>query len=287
MVPQIKDILTASIYYPPLSQIHFMHRLLSIAFKFAVAIFVATVVSCTDDATTVTSANIQAKGDIPTMSTTNVVTMISDSGYTKYRIDTQQWDIYDETKNPMWIFPKGLHLDNFDKDMNLTATLVCDSATYYSAKRLWRLDGNVVMVNTLRDSFLTEQLFWDQQKAEVYSDSFIHIVRSNHIIEGYGFVSDQSMNSYNVNRPTAIIPINRDRGSTSTKPAIDDAPADAQEPAIGRPTPPEPASVRARRRRDFMLGGADNNDAPAQTPNAEAPAPVAPRNRGTITRRIQ
>ena len=43
-----------------------------------------------------------------------------------------------------------------------------------------------MMVNTMRDTFLSQQLYWDQNKRKVYTDSFIHIVRSDRIIEGYG-----------------------------------------------------------------------------------------------------
>ena len=38
--------------------------------------------------------------------------------------------------------------------------------------------------------FDTELLFWDQQNKKIYTDSFIHIEKSDRIIEGYGFVSN-------------------------------------------------------------------------------------------------
>ena len=119
----------------------------------------------------------------------------------------------------MWKFPKGLNLVNFDLEMKPAAAMRCDSATYFSQRRLWRLDGNIVMVNVQRDTFLTEQLYWDQNQCKVYSDSFIHIVRTNHIIEGYGFESNQEMTQYNVNRPTAIIPVDRsEKGGKGQRP---------------------------------------------------------------------
>lgn len=145
----------------------------------------------------------------PTMATTDVSTFISDSGYTRYHITTDLWQMFEDAPDPFWLFPTGLYLEQYDEEMQPAASIVCDSARYFSRRRLWKLDGNVVMVNTERDSFLTQQLFWDQTRQTVYSDSFIHIVRQDRIIEGYGFESNQQMTRYTVHRPTGIIPVER------------------------------------------------------------------------------
>ena len=170
----------------------------------------------------------------PTMTTTDVSTLISDSGYTRYHLTSAVWLMYEDAEDPFWRFPAGLELEQYDLAMNPESTVVCDSATYFSRKRLWRLDGNVVMVNTQRDSFLTQQLFWDQDKRKIYSDSFIHIVRTDRTIEGYGFESDQSMLYYTVNHPTAILPANALRRDKNAG----EAAADSGVAAAARPATP-------------------------------------------------
>ncbi len=152
----------------------------------------------------------------PTMTTTNVNTFISDSGYTRYFITTPVWNIYDEAGEPFWFFPDGLELEQYDLNLRPSSGMRCDSARYLSDKRIWRLDGNVVMVNSQRDSFLTQQVFWDQVRREVYSDSFVHIVRSDRIIEGYGFTSNETMTRYVINRPTGIFPIERNPAANAS-----------------------------------------------------------------------
>lgn len=156
-------------------------------------------------------ANVGDASKVPTMSTANVRTLISDSGFTRYNIETPLWDIYDNTADAYWKFPQGLELQQYDDNMHPQASMRCDSATYFASKRLWRLDGHVVMVNTLKDTMLTQQVFWNQLRQEIYSDSFVHIVRQSHVIEGYGFASNQTMTRYNVRRPTAIIPLDENR----------------------------------------------------------------------------
>ncbi len=181
---------------------------------------------------------------VPTMTTTDVSSVISDSGYTRYKIIAPLWQMFDEAAEPHWKFPNGLEVQQFDEDMKEAANIKCDSATYFSRKRLWRLDGHVIMVNTLRDSFATTQLFWDQQRAKVYSDSFIHIVRTDRIIEGYGFESNQNMTYYTVSKPTGIIPIERNQTAAKDSVETDSAIAPQQNVSASR----RPAPVRASER---------------------------------------
>lgn len=183
-------------------------------------------------------ANAGAGDVTPTMATRDVETFISDSGYTRYHVTAPLWLMFEDAEEPFWRFPEGLELEQYDLQLQPESDVVCDSAIYFSRKRLWQLDGNVVMVNTQRDSFLTQQLFWDQNSRKIYSDSFIHIVRTDRIIEGYGFESEQNMNSYIVRRPTAILPVEGHRpgsgrrDSTATK-------TDSMRPAE---TPRKPAA---------------------------------------------
>ncbi len=143
----------------------------------------------------------------PTMTTTDVSTLISDSGIVRYRVQAPVWYVYDEAKEPKWTFPQSLHLESFDDMFNKDATIDCDSATYLTNVQIWRLDGNVRVVNMAGEKFLTEQLFWDQRKQSVYSDSFIQIIRADRIMEGYGFVSNESMTNFAVKNVSAILPV--------------------------------------------------------------------------------
>lgn len=144
---------------------------------------------------------------IPTMKTRDVMTLISDSGMTRYRITSKLWLVFDEARKPNWKFPDGLFLEKFDTLFNVEATIRCDSATYFKSERLWRLDGNVSIRNVKKELIETEQIFWDQVRHKVYSDSFVHIEKSDRIIEGYGFTSDEKLTNYVIYRPSGIFPV--------------------------------------------------------------------------------
>lgn len=201
--------------------------------------------------------DIQDTRNYPTMLTTDVSTFVSDSGYTRYHITAPLWIMYEEADTPHWRFPDGLFMEKYDDDMNPTATFTSDSATYMSQHKIWRFDGNVHMVNTDGDRFDTPQLFWDQNHKRVYSDSFMHIERTERIIEGYGFESNEAMTEYTVMNPQMILPIDRmraDRERRDSLSAVNDtvseqAPATPQPAAALSKSPATPTAAPPRRRK--------------------------------------
>ena len=117
---------------------------------------------------------------------------------------------YENAQEPYWYFPRGLHLEKFDSVFATEALIQGDTAIYFKIKQLWRLDRNVRIENTKEEVFLTSQIFWDQRKREIYSDSFIHIETPDEVIEGYGFTSNEQMTRYKIRRTSGIFPIKRD-----------------------------------------------------------------------------
>lgn len=148
---------------------------------------------------------------IPVMHTEDVMSLISDSGIVRYRIKAKVWDVFDKADTPFWDFPQGVYLEKFDVDMNIEAQLEADRGFYNQQEELWRLDGNVNVMNEDKEHFATPQLFWDQKKELIYSDSSIVITKTNSIIKGFGFRSNQMMTKYTILQPTGSFPL-KDKG---------------------------------------------------------------------------
>lgn len=154
--------------------------------------------------------------EMPTMTTTNVATLISDSGVTQYKIVSPVWKVYNEGDTPKWIFPKGLFLQKYDRKFKVTATVAADSVVYLVKNKLWKLMGRVEIIKKPRDLFLSERLFWDERDRKIYSDTFIHIENETHVLEGTGFVSNDQLTVYRVLDPTGIFPVDRSEFSSSS-----------------------------------------------------------------------
>ena len=166
-----------------------------------------------------------------TMTTKNVATFISDSGVVQYKIVAPLWQVFEETDTPYWIFPQGLYLQKYDPYIHVIATVAADSARFFSNQKIWRLDGHVEMTKAPKDLFQTSQLFWDQRRGKIYSDSFIHIETETHVLEGLGFESDERLTSYRIIKPQGIFPVNSsDFASDSTRPVSPSRPAPVATP---------------------------------------------------------
>ena len=144
-----------------------------------------------------------------TMTTVNVSTFISDSGVIQYKIVSPLWKAYENVDTPYWVFPKGVYLQKYDRFFHVIATVAADSAKFFERQNLWRLDGNVEITKVPGDLFLSQQLFWDQRRGEIYSDSFIHIQTPTHVLEGIGFRSNENLTSYRVIKPQGIFPVKK------------------------------------------------------------------------------
>lgn len=183
-------------------------RLLTAVAAFAIAASAFVNVSCENEKHPVMGDRIDPER-FPTMKTVNVSTLISDSGVTRYKISSPLWLMFEDARVPVWKFPKGLHLEKYDDFFRKDATVDCDSAMYFKQDQRWRLDGYVKIANVAGEKFLTPQLYWDQRHQKIYSDSFIHIEKSDRIIEGYGFESNEKLTNYRVLNVSGIFPVDK------------------------------------------------------------------------------
>lgn len=145
---------------------------------------------------------------LPQLSTRNVSTLISDSGYTKYKVLTPLWNIYGvrDDEEPYWDFPEGVYLRQLDHDLQVVSTVAADSAVYFPNQKLWELYGDVEIDQKEKAYFFSQRIFFDDRRRIIYSDTFIHIKTPTQTLEGVGFESNQTLTRYRVLKPTGMFP---------------------------------------------------------------------------------
>ena len=206
-------------------------RILPAVAALGVAMTAFITVSCAEEKHPVMGGRIDPER-FPTMKTLNVSTLISDSGVTRYKISSPIWLMFEDAQVPVWKFPKGLRLEKYDDFFRKDATVDCDSAVYLKQEQRWRLDGYVKIANVANEKFLTPQLYWDQRRQKIYSDSFIHIEKSDRIIEGYGFESNEKLTNYRVLNVSGIFPVEQFKGGGGGDSASQAAPVPAALAAV-------------------------------------------------------
>ena len=67
---------------------------------------------------------------VPSLSSFDVTTLISDSGITRYRIKAKEWLMFENAKEPYWLFPQGIYVEKFDENFHVDAFIMGDSAIF-------------------------------------------------------------------------------------------------------------------------------------------------------------
>lgn len=153
------------------------------------------------------SVIIENRDSMAVMSTYGVSTIISDSGRISYRIDAEEWLVFDRRQPPYWAFEKGVYLEKYDYEMNVEATIKCDTAYYYSEQKLWKLIGNEDIRNPKNERFYTHLMYWNQEEEKIYSDAYIKIEQEEQTTEGIGFSSNQNMTQWEIKNTKGIYTI--------------------------------------------------------------------------------
>ena len=179
------------------------HKKYSITIALAAIVMLLSFISCGGKKKNITGA-ITERDSLPAMQTLGVSSLISDSGITRYRIDAEEWTVYDRKNPPYWAFEKGAYLEKFDSVFEVDASIEADTAYFYNKEELWKLIGNVHIQNIQGEKFDTDLLFWNQKTQKVYTDAFIRIEQIDRIIMGYGFESNQQMTNYRIRNMEGI-----------------------------------------------------------------------------------
>lgn len=184
-------------------------RSLSITIAFGAVVMLLLFSACSGRHKDLGNA-ITERDSLPVMDTKGVMTLISDSGVTRYRINTEEWLVFDKKNPSYWAFEKGIYLENFDSVFNVEASIKSDTAYYYDKQKLWKLISNVHIQNLKGEKFDTNLLYWDQNKHRVYSDERVRIEQPDQIIYAIGFESDEQLNKYRFFKTEGIFYVDDD-----------------------------------------------------------------------------
>jgi LPS export ABC transporter protein LptC len=161
------------------------------------AVWLGSVTSCTEEREH-TAPAIHDRDSVAMMTSYGVNTLISDSGVIKYRIVAERWEINDKRDPSRWIFDKGVLLTQFDQTLHVQSYIQCDTAYYFDNLHMWEMRGRVTILTKQGLRFSSEELYWDEDKHEIWSNKYSHLVTPDREMQGTRFRSDEQMTHYEV-----------------------------------------------------------------------------------------
>jgi LPS export ABC transporter protein LptC len=154
---------------------------------------------CGDD---LKDPDMEKKFTGPFRETENVLTLYSDSAKVLIKL---QAPVQEDYENGDVIFPKGINVEFYEQGGAVTSTLRADYGKQERNKDLYYVRGNVVVHNLVKQEKLeTEELYWNKNKAQIYTDKFVKITTPEEILMGHGLQANQDFSSYKIKKVTGV-----------------------------------------------------------------------------------
>lgn len=136
----------------------------------------------------------------------------SDSAKIKVQMYASELKQFNRAEKPYTEFPKGIRVYFFNDSIEIESEIKANYAIYYNNEKLWHARGNVIVQNLKTGERLdSEELFWDEEKEEVYSNSYTRVVNENGTFHGQnGFKSNQELTDYVLIGSSGVVNIKED-----------------------------------------------------------------------------
>jgi len=157
------------------------------------ALALGALFSCENDIETINL--LTQSPDFADLSGKDVEVIYSDSGRVKVQMLTPELKRFTNVERPYIEFPKGLRVFFYDDSAKIESEIVTDYTIYFDKEKLWHAKGNVIARNLKNGNRLnTEELFWDENKEFIYSNTYTRIENEDGTFYGEnGFESDQNL----------------------------------------------------------------------------------------------
>ncbi|MDR1672001.1 MAG: LPS export ABC transporter periplasmic protein LptC [Bacteroidales bacterium] len=140
--------------------------------KSCLALVVATgFFACSNDMQVINQI-IDREEEEPDLTAYRIEVLYSDSAHLQMKMQAPVVKQFTSSEKPRDEFPEGMHVWMYGQDGTLEAEITANWATRDLTKKLWEARSNVVLSNGKGKRLESEQMFWDQEKAIIYSEKF-------------------------------------------------------------------------------------------------------------------
>jgi len=173
-------------------------------------LFSMLLVACENDIEKVTMLNTSS--DYPDVIGENIDVVYTDSARVKVKMMAPKLKQYNNAEKPHSEFPEGLKVIFYNDSLKVESEIQANYAIYYNDEKLWHATGNVIAQNHNSGERLdSEELFWDEDKGRIYSESHTRIVNENGTFYGQnGFRSNQELTDYELIGSSGVVNIKED-----------------------------------------------------------------------------
>ncbi len=150
--------------------------------------------SCQDEVKPIMSDD-NAQEVMPTQESWNSKILITDDGVLKAVVYSDHIMMYEDKQET---FLEGVKIIFYDDEGNKASKLTSKRGRVDDATQNMIAIDSVVAVNDSGTVLESDELKWENKTQKISTDKFVTITTDEERIEGYGFVSDQGLESYTI-----------------------------------------------------------------------------------------
>jgi LPS export ABC transporter protein LptC len=148
----------------------------------------------------------------PIMEADSVQIIYSDSAKVRVIVNASKQLDYENGDRE---FPNDIYIEFYEPDGTMSSTLEANSAYYTKETDIYKAEGDVEVIGYIEPRKLnSEELYWEPEKEEIYTETFVRIQSEDQISTGTGLRAKQDFSSYRILKPSGTIYL-EDQDSTS------------------------------------------------------------------------
>ncbi len=186
----------------------------------------------------------------------------SENGQKTNVFTTPLMEDYEFAKVPFTEYRKGIEMVSYDSLGMVSSRVVADYALHWTARDLWELKGNVVVVGENERTLNSQQLTWDRKTKKIYSNVDSKVEEGQDVFIGEGFEADDDFNRWTFRRLKGRVSVDVEptKVEETTSENASQAPAAEASPA------PAPAASEAKPAAKKTVIEADPTAKPVRKP---------------------
>lgn len=151
-------------------------------------------ISCQEDVKPIIDENVGG-GEIPTQESWDSKIFITDDGVLKAVVYSDHIRMYEDRKETLL---EGVKINFYNEEGEKVSQLTSKRGRVNDATQDMVAIDSVVAVNDSGTVLESDELNWKNKTQKITTDKFVTITTKEEKIEGYGFVSDQSLENYTI-----------------------------------------------------------------------------------------
>jgi len=153
----------------------------------------------------------------PIMEADSVKILYSDSAKVRVKVIASKQYEYENGDRE---FPNDIFIEFYEPDGTMSSTLEANSAYYTKANDIYKAEGDVEVIGYIEPRKLnSEELYWEPQKEEIYTETFVRIQSEDQISTGTGLRAKQDFSSYRILKPSGTIYLDETDSAAAQEPS--------------------------------------------------------------------